>query len=192
MKKPDLQHLRQATIDQAMGYYERLSDRERLIVVVSGVALITLSILIFFGSMIGSINRLERRIARESEVVQTIERLKVEYAKSRTDVGRLESVVRRTPSTFSLSSHLESIAQQYNIKPESMSPKPVPPIELYREVQVEVKIGKVNLRELTDYLYSIESSNQIIRVNSISIKPNSKNPAFLNAVFSVSAFMAKE
>ena len=187
----DLETIKQLRFEQLKDYYLRLSEREQYIVLGTSAVVGLLIVIILLNSTIGTVSRMRKRLANEREVLSKISEYQSSYNDAKQQVERLESLVNQTQPSFSLTSHLENIASRYGIKPDSMKPKPAPPNELYNEIQVEVRLQKVTLPDLTDYLYKIENSQGVIRLNSINIKPNYTDPAYLNVTFSVSAFTPK-
>jgi type II secretory pathway component PulM len=187
----NLETLKQFRIDLIKDYILRLSDRERLIVLGSAAAVSLLLVIIILSTAIGSLSSLRKKIDANREILARIEILKKEYEDSKRQIEKLEETINRTPASFSLASHLESLAQTYGIQPDSMNPKTAPANDLYIENQVEVRIPKVTLPALTDYLYKIENSQGFVRVNALNIKPNYADTSYLSAVFTVSVFMAK-
>lgn len=191
MASINFEALKQLNFDQLRDYYLRLSDRERYIVLASSIGGALILGLIIVTTCVGAISSMKRKIDDNRLVLAQIETLKRSYEASKRDVDKLEELINRTPPSFSLASHLESLAQTYNVQPDSMNPKPVPPNDLYAENQVEVRIPKVTLPALVDYLHKIENSEGFIRVNSLNMKPNYSDPAYLSVVFTVSVFTSK-
>ncbi len=188
----NLDFVKQIRLDHVKDYYLRLSERERYIVLGVTSFVVLILVVVTITTAMGSLAKLKRQIRADREIALQMERLKEDYAKSRREVERLEALIDRTPSSFSLTTYLESLAQRFDVSPDSMNPKPAPPNDLYNETQVEVRLLKVTLPALTDYLFNIENSKGVIRINSLNVKPNYTDPAFLNVSFSVSAFTPKK
>ena len=182
----------QIRLDQLKDYYMRLSDREQYIVLGVAGALGIFFMVFVFSNTIGAMNKLKRQIKQDRETAQNIGKFQKEYQDLKDQVDRLENMVKKTPENFSLTSYLEGLAQEFSISPDSMTPKTAPPNDLYKENRVEVRVMKVTLPNLINYLYRIENSDGVVRVNSLSVKPNFSDPVYLNAVFTVSAFSSKD
>jgi Tfp pilus assembly protein PilO len=187
----DLETIKQLRFEQIKDYYLRLSEREQYIVLGTTIVVGLIVFILIFNSTVGTVSRLKKKLANERDTYSKISEYQSSYNEAKQQVERLESLVNQTPASFSLTSHLENIAVRYGIKPDSMKPKPAAPNELYNEIQVEVLLQKVTLPDLTDYLYKIENSQGVIRLNTINIKPNYTDPAYLKVTFSVSAFTPK-
>ena len=169
-------------------YLGRLNQRERYIVLGSALAGAVLLVLIILGSAMGGLGRKERKITMLKDELRRINTIRGNFSEIEREIQRLEGIIRRTGNAFSITTHLESLAQETGVKITSLNEKTSPPNDLYKERQVEANLRQIYLRNLIDFLYKIENSRQLLRIKSLQIKPNYSNPLYLNVVFSVSTF----
>ncbi len=62
-----------------------------------------------------------------------------------------------------------------------MNPLPSAPTGSYEETAVEMKLDKLTMKQLTDFLYLVESPEEMIRVRRISIVKMKESPEYLSA-----------
>ena len=55
----------------------------------------------------------------------------------------------------------------------------------FKESMVEMKLDKINLKQLVDYLYLIESPENVVSIKRISIRDNKGAAGYLDAVMQV-------
>jgi general secretion pathway protein M len=95
----------------------------------------------------------------------------------------------------SISSTLETLAENNGIKDkiDSLKEKPTQPTETFDEASVDMRLKKVKLDQLVQYLHSIENNtNTILRLKSLSVKPRFDNKQDLDASFNVSTYRLLE
>ena len=59
---------------------------------------------------------------------------------------------------------------------------------LYKEIMVEMKLEAITLNQLVNYLYGIESPEDLISIKRISIKENQRESGLLDAILQVLTF----
>jgi len=55
----------------------------------------------------------------------------------------------------------------------------------FKESMVEMKLDKISLKQLVDYLYLIESPENVVSIKRISIKDSKSAPGYLDSVMQV-------
>jgi len=60
--------------------------------------------------------------------------------------------------------------------------------EPYKESLVEIKLELVTLKQLIDYLYRIESTENVVIVKRFSANENKKKDGYLDAILQVLTF----
>lgn len=179
-------------IENVKNYYSRLSDREQMIfsLSVAGGALFLLFLL--YSILLAANVSMGSKIQSNRKNLQTIADLGAKYRTLDQKIGDIDRLIAQTPSNFQLATELEMLAQQNSIKIESIKDRPGSPHEFYSETQALVSIGEVQLRPLINFLFSIENSDKVMRISTLQIKPNFKDPKMLNANFIVSTFQRQK
>ena len=168
--------------------FDDLSDRERILVSVAGVALVV--VVFYFGvvrSSLGLRGDVQRRLSQSEQELVLMSRLRREY----DDVyQRLTSVEQRIQNSTrgNLRTTLESLARNSNVTVESMEPQATPSDDRYRETKVEVALKQVTLEQVVSYLHQIETAEAVLSVKSLRMRTRSDAPEFLDVTFTVSTF----
>ncbi len=58
----------------------------------------------------------------------------------------------------------------------------------YKESLVEMKLEAITLKQLIDYLYRIESPDDVVSIKRASISENKRESAYLDAILQVLTF----
>jgi general secretion pathway protein M len=131
-----------------------------------------------------------RTIAASEKVLRELGTLGTEYGVIRQRAEEIRRVIQRRPPGFALISHLEKRAGDAGVKTNirSMNPLPSTPAGTYEETAVEMKLDKLTMKQLTDFLYLVESPEEMIRVRRLSLVKMKESPEYLSALIQVSTY----
>ena len=162
---------------------DNLSAREKIIVTGGGALAALLLLWALF---------LEPAARERKETAQKIETKKNELAQSKelarkvmeakSRFGALETRLAAAEGP-SLISVVENLAKSSGIKSNVTTMEPQPPTELdrYLESSVNIKMEKVSLSGLIDFLTIASRQSVYLRMKRVSIKPQFQNPDLLDA-----------
>lgn len=156
----------------------RLNRREKNIILAACGLLIVFSafqFLIF--PMTDKKERLQRVVQVKSGILNQVSQLAADYRVEKQKASSFKQLMDSRQKGFSLFSFLDRLAGQSGIKdrvaymkPSSSSAK----TSGYRISKVEVKLNGVDLRQLTSFLYAVETSENEVAVDRISISAAEK------------------
>lgn len=163
--------------------FSKLGKREK--VMVGGGSLLVLIILIYVlivSPFIKRIARLEELVDAKKMELREMMILKEQFLQAQDRVKKIKPL----PPKFSLLSHLETLARKSNVKIDSIRPGPTKKSGSYKETLIDVKIERITLDQLVEFLYKIEISGDYpLKVKKIHIKPTYKNPQYLEVSFQI-------
>jgi len=173
----------------------KLARRERHLVILGASVLgfflvLQLFILPFFEDR----ERLRRGIGVKEKGLEEILKLREEYRSYKRSNRNLEKFLARRSRNFTLFSYLERAAGETDVKRhiKYMRPSTSKTAGLYREALVEMKLERITLGKLVEYLYRIENPDDVVSVRRISIRENKKEPGYLDVVMQVLTFLPGE
>jgi general secretion pathway protein M len=119
-------------------------------------------------------DRMEKGIkARETELEEII-RLSGEYEAYKGDSQGIEQVLARRDRGFTLRTFLQQKANEAGVIIGRIDQYPSKDMGNFIESIMEVRLEAVTLNQLMEYLYRIESPEDLVSVPTISIKQNKK------------------
>jgi general secretion pathway protein M len=132
--------------------------------------------------------QLNRQLAAQTRALQEMQTLKAEYEeiKGRADAEKGKMAGRS--QGFTLFSFLDSLAGQVGLKDRIAYMKPSQTAvenSPFSMSVVETKLQGVTMKELTAYLYSIETSDNVVKVKGLSISKTGKQADSVDAVLMV-------
>ena len=86
---------------------------------------------------------------------------------------------------------LNRLAAEAEIKDRITNMKPTKKVQKnspYKLSRVEMKLDAITLEQLTNYLYKIETSKNMVEVKKISISKKDKKQRLINAVLQVETY----
>lgn len=168
----------------------RLSTREKGIVAGGGVCLAAVGFwLAVWEPAQAHISLLERKVEAKRAELQTIHELADRFQKLHGQIDGIEADLRRSRN-FSTLSFLEGLAKKQQIQEHivQMKPKGEEVTRHYRENAVEVRVEKIRLSDLVQYLFQVENSPHLLRVKQLRIRPRFDNADLLDVRFQVAAY----
>jgi hypothetical protein len=133
-----------------------------------------------------------RAIAASEKVLRDLAVLGAEYGIMRQRSEEIRRVIERRPPAFALLSYLEKRAADAGVKANIRSMNLLPPVSTgaYEEAAVEMKLDKLTMKQLTDFLYQAELPEEMIRIRRISIVKMKESPEYLSALIQVFTYQS--
>lgn len=171
----------------------RLSPRERNLVL---AASIIISCALLYGLIVDPLVSRQRyyetRIQNTVNDLMEFRVLAAKYRETEASFKDLEEKISSSKSDSSLLSSIEGNARKLGLADRIASMKPFTNDLESGMVQtsVEIRIEKINLRELVDLLESVRQSGTVVRTGRLRIKTRFDDPKLLDATILVSAVEA--
>ena len=168
--------------------YAGLAPRERRLVMLAGVAALTVVGLAIFSTLRSTHSNLERRIAAKEKELAGIQQLRETYLALRQETDLLYTDAKSRPADFSLFSFLEGVGSRAmpREKITAMNPSNRALGNDFVEDTVEMRIGGVNLAELVELLYRLRRGPVPLRVSRLSLRKRFNDPTAFDVTVSVS------
>lgn len=172
--------------------FDKLEQREK-VTVLSGILFLVCFVIIQFGitPFYEASKKLDRSIAKRKEDVVELQLLQQEYRSLRNEAGSLRDQINKRPATFTLFSFLDEQANRAEIKEfiSYMKPSLTESDGELQESVVEMKLQKVTLTQLVDYLKLIESTVNVVSIKRISIQESGSEEGLLEVIMQIMTFV---
>jgi len=175
--------------------FSRLSRREKIMV--GGLAV---CFVLFVGMLLSlwissRLAALQRRIDDSNDKLQAMIDMRAEFETAKAARKKAEQRI-RAARHIQLMGTLENLAKQLGIDTQQMEMNPRPtagnPETNVEEERVDVKIPRITIDRLVDFLAQLEKRSASIAVRTLHIKNNFREPQYLDVSFTVSKFQLKE
>lgn len=165
---------------------KNLNRRERygimLAAAVIGLFLITVLVVEPFLSRTAA---MKSSLQTKADMLGEMQRLQSEYNTLKQQATVSTSRFQGRQKGFSLYSFMDRLAGESGIKDQITRMKPTKTAlknSPYKISRVEMKLEAITLEQLTNYLYGVETSENIVNIKKISISKNNKEQGLLTVV----------
>jgi general secretion pathway protein M len=134
--------------------------------------------------------KVQTSIKANEKTLRELTTLGREYAVLRRSSEAMRKVIEQRPPGFALYSYLEKKANETGLKAHIKAINPLKPtaVGAYEETAVEIKIENLTIKQLTDFLYNVESPEQMVRIRRVAIGKMKETPEYLVADLQVYAY----
>ena len=173
---------------------KKLNRREKYIIYAAG-GVVGLLILIHFvvTPFFESRKQMQRSLQTRKGELEEMRRLQAEHEalQGKLQVSKIRFSKRE--KGFTLFSFLDRLAGQTGIKDRISYMKPTKTIQKnsnYKISRVEMKLDNITLEQLAKYLYSVETSKNMVMVKKVSISKKEKKLGLINVILQVETMEA--
>lgn len=168
-----------------------MAKREKLMV--GALVVFVSALLIFhflFSPLLDSRQRLNRSLLSKRAELQEIRDLQIEYRALQNQTGDIRERIAKRPKTFTLFSFIEQQATAAKIKEQIsyLKPSEVEKEGPLNESRVDMKLQRINLADLVNFLKGLESHKDVVFINRISIQEHGKDEGYVNVVIQIITF----
>lgn len=186
--------IKQLKLETLYNVYLGMNPKEQTVALVVAIAAVLLVLILPVVVASNRISKLEDDVERGRDQMREVMRAVESYDEKTAQFKQLQKAVGQGFDS-SISTTLESIAEASGIKDriDALKEKPTTPTETFDEASVDVRLKKMKLQELVDYLYAIENNqNSVLRLKQLSIKSRFDNRQELDASFTISTYRLLE
>ncbi|MEW6335650.1 MAG: hypothetical protein AB1558_15435 [Thermodesulfobacteriota bacterium] len=120
-------------------------------------------------------------IAANERALRELSALGAEYDVLRARSEQIRRSIEGRPPGFAFPAYLEKKADEAAVKKKirSINPLKPSPAGLYEESAVEMKLDHLTMRQLSDFLYLLESPEEMVRIRKASVARMKESPEYL-------------
>ena len=173
-------------------FLAKLSNREMWAIGI-GIGFVGIFVLVQVAifPFIDARERLERRLVSHTRSYDEIKQLRKQYLGLQIRADNSKIQIDRRQRGFTLFSFLDKLAGQVGIKeritymkPSSTKQKDTP----YSLSLVEMKLNGITMEQITKFLYHIETSQNMVHVQRLSLNKKEEKEGLLNVILQVETF----
>jgi general secretion pathway protein M len=170
----------------------RLNQREKVAIGI-GIGFMGIFVLVnfFIYPFIENRERLERSLAVHTRNFEEIQKLRASYLEMQNRATQSKIRFERRRRGFTLFSFLEELAAQVGIKDRITSMKPSSnklKDSAYTQSLVDMKLNGISLEQMSQFIYRIETSQNMIHIKRLSLSKKEDDKGLLNVILQVETF----
>lgn len=135
-------------------------------------------------------SRMQKALHRKQAMIAEMQQWRSDYQAIKQSAQDSKSLFAHRSEGFELYSFLNKIAGQTGIKDRITSMKPTKTAQKnseYRLSRVDMKLDGIGLEQLVDYLYAVETSENIVEIRKLTITKKDKEKGLISVIMQVEA-----
>ena len=134
--------------------------------------------------------KLAKAIKINQKKLSEISELSTEFTTLTAKTAAIKSTVSSRGADFTLFSYLEKKATLANVRGriKYMNSSKGMQSASFEESLIDMKLEKITIKQLTDFLYYAESPADLVRIKKITINKMKESPEYLSAQIQISSF----
>jgi Sec-independent protein translocase protein TatA len=183
-------NIKQLKLENIYNAYFGMGPREQTFALVGAAIVIVLLVVLPIFVASSRISRLEKDLAQGKMQFRDVMRAIDSYNESKAELAGLQQTIAGGFDS-SISTTIESIAEKNGMKDQidSLKAKATSPSDIFEESAVDVRMRKVELKQLIDFLYAIENDpEKMLRIKTLNMKPRFDSKKQMDVNFTVSTY----
>lgn len=134
--------------------------------------------------------KLAKAIKTNQKKLVEINEISAELAALEAQTAAIRNTVSARGAGFTLFSYLEKKATQANVRGriKYMNSSRGAQSASFEESLIDMKLEKITIKQLADFLYYAESPADFVRIKKITVNKMKESPEYLNAQLQISSF----
>ncbi len=169
--------------------FNKLNKRERYAIMMGvGVVGIFLIVQFIIEPIFSKTEQKKKTLQTKSVMLEQMRQWQAQYDGLTQKANVSKSRFRKRQKGFTLYSFLDRLAGEAGIKDRISYMKPSKKVQKnspYKLSRVEMKLEAITLEQLTNYLYGVETSKNMVDIKKISISKKDKKQGLITAVLQV-------
>lgn len=171
--------------------WDKLDEKQRYLVAGAGaLVLIALILELAVFPFWAAKTKLAKSIQSNQKKLNEMTVLDAEFTAQEGAMAKLSSAMSARGADFTLFAYLEKKATQANVRgriKQMNSSKGIQSTSM-EESLIDMKLEKITVKQLTDFLYYVESPADLVSVKKITVNKMKESPEYLNAQLLISSF----
>jgi general secretion pathway protein M len=172
-------------------FWGKLDEKQRyLLTAVVALVLLALILELAVFPFWKAKTKLTKSLISNQKKLEEISLLDAEFTAQEGAMAKIKDAMSARSADFTLFAHLEKKAAQASVRgriKQMNSSKGIKSISL-EESLIDMKLEKITIKQLTDFLYYVESPTDLVRIKKITISKMKESPEYLNAQLQISSF----
>lgn len=172
-------------------FWNKLDKKQRYLV--AGTAAFVLTALLL-ETVVFPFREAKGKLAKSIQVNQKklaeMSKLDNEFSMQEASIAEIKRVMSARSADFTLFSYLEKKATLANVKRniKYMNSSSGTQSASFEESLIDMKLDKITIKQLTDFLYFAESPADLVKIKKIVINKMKESPEYLSAQLQISSF----
>lgn len=176
-------------------FWDKLDQKQRYIVA-GGVAFVVIALLLELAifPFWDAKSKAKKAIQTQEKKLMEISILDAEFSRQEGKIRKIKNVLATRTADFSLFSYLEKKAMQAGVRGniKYMNSSRGMTSALFEETVIDMKMDKITIKQLSDFLYYAESPSDLVKIKRLSVSKMKESPEYLSAQLQLSSLQPQQ
>jgi len=172
-------------------YWTNLDTRQRYVVGFGAAFVMAVLVLVFIVFPLWDAKaKMKKSISINSGKLEQMVKLDDEFVVQEAKISRIKRVLASRQGDFTLFSYLEKKAISAGVKGSIKQMNSIQGTKTasFEETLIDLKLEKLTIKQLTDFLYQVESPDEMIRIKRIAIDKMKESPEYISVQILVASY----
>jgi len=134
--------------------------------------------------------KMKKSIIVSSQRLEEMIRIDADFAVQDAQISRIKERLARRRADFTLYAYLEKKAIAARVKGsiKQMNSAQGAKSPFFQETLIDLRLEKITIRQLADFLYQVETPAELVRVKRITINKMKESPDYLSAQLLIASY----
>ena len=174
-------------------FWDKLDKRQRYIIAgAAAFVLVALILELIIFPLWDANAKIRQTLQINQKKLDEVIKLDAEFAGQETKIAKIKKIISTRTADFSLFSYLEKKATQAGVRGniKYMNSSRGATSATFEESLIDMKLDKITIKQLTDFLYYAESPTDLVRVKKITVSKMKESPEYLSAQIQIASVQA--
>ena len=174
-------------------FWDKLDKKQRYIVAGAAVlVLVALILELIIFPLRDANTKIRQSLQINQKKLDEVIKLNAEFAGQEAKIAKIKKVMSTRAADFSLFSYLEKKATQAGVRGniKYMNSSQGAKSAAFEESLIDMKLDKITVKQLSDFLYYAESSADVVRIKKITVIKMKESPEYLSAQLQIASVQA--
>lgn len=172
-------------------YFAKLDTRQRYLVAVCAIVVIVALVLALAVFPLWDARaKMKKSIATNTKKLEEMVKIDADFATQDAKISRIRKAMASRRADFTLFSYLEKKAITANVKGSIKQMNSMQGIKSpsFEETLIDLKLEKITIKQLADFLYQIESPSEMIKIKRITVDKMKESPDYISAQILIASY----
>jgi len=172
-------------------YFANLDTRQRYLVIFCAAAVVVALVLAFVVfPMWDARAKMKKTTSSGQKKLEELVKIDADLTAQEAQISRIKQALASRRADFTLFSYLEKKAVAANVRGRIKRMNSVPGVKSpsFEETLIDLSLEKITIKQLTDFLYQIESPAEMIRIKRITIDKMKESPDYISAQLLIASY----
>lgn len=172
-------------------YLSKLDTKQRyLVALCAAIVLVALVLQLAVFPMWDARTKMKKSILNNSKKLEDMVKIDADLAAKDAQISRIKNGIASRRADFTLFSYLEKKAVAARVRGSIKQMNSMPGVKspFFDETLIDLKLEKITIKQLTDFLYQVETPAELIRIKRITVNKMKESPDYLSAQLLIASY----